>query len=233
MAQTYEFHKNAVDASMLTPAIMWQLLDHTPDDHRETETVQFRSVFNEVSYHFVASTYIVDGVATFGINRVLTGTRGRALAVTPQSDWTTAVALFATYWADLCDAVRADIATRNYGQDVQTDVGAVMTISHDARLSSLSSPTEGQDEFTPVTLIPDFNADILEYTATAYNNSIQFFANPQDSEATFRWVHGERVIVGNSPTPTFTLTTGENIIYLHVTAQNGHTTRTYKLAITR
>ena len=233
MAQTYEVHKNALDASMRTPAIVWQLLDHTPEDHRETETVQFRSVFNEVSYHFIASTYIADGVATFGINRVLTRTRGRALVITPQADWAAAVALFVTYWADLCDAVRADIATRNYGQDVKTDVGAVTEISHDARLSALSSPTVGVNEFEIVEFVPAFDADILEYTATAYANLIQIVAAPQDLGATFRWVFGAQIILGNSPSPTFTLTTGENIIYLHVTAQNGYTTRTYKLVITR
>ena len=233
MAQTYAQHKTAVDAAMPTPAIAWQLLDHNPDEHRSTETARFMSMFDGMHYHYVASTYFADDVATFGINRVEARTRGRSLVVAAQASWGAATAAFETYWSAACDAVRSEIATRNYGMDVLSDAGAVSEISHNSRLSSLASPTVGQDEFTLVTLAPEFDADTLVYTATAYNNQLQFNALPQDSGAAFRWVHGERVILGNSPSPTFTLEVGENLIVLHVTAQDGYTTRAYRMTVTR
>ena len=94
-----------------------------------------------------------------------------------------------------------------------------MPLSSDASLSSLS--------VTGGTLDPAFSPAVTNYTATVPfgSNSVDVSATTSDANASF--------MINGSNNATVALAVGDNTISIVVTAENGTTTRTYIIVITR
>ncbi|EDY18001.1 peptidase M36 fungalysin [Chthoniobacter flavus Ellin428] len=99
------------------------------------------------------------------------------------------------------------------------------TLSSNATLSNLS-PSSG-------TLSPAFSSSTTSYTASVSNSTLQISLTPTvgDVASTVK-VNGTTVASG-SPSNPISLTIGNNTITTLVTAQDGLTTKTYSVAVTR
>lgn len=117
-----------------------------------------------------------------------------------------------------------NVGTNNFDVDVTAQNGTTtkkytITISrpknNNAKLSTLS--VEGQS------IVPEFNADTLNYTLTVDNavESINILATAEDTKAN---VSG----TGNKQ-----LSVGQNTCNVKVTAEDGETTKTYVITVTR
>jgi hypothetical protein len=98
-------------------------------------------------------------------------------------------------------------------------------ISNDATLSSIL--LSYGIESTPIDFMPEFNMDTTSYTATveASVSEITVIAERSHSNADMT-INGDRII-------SVPLNDGENIITILVTAEDGSTTKTYTLTVTR
>lgn len=103
-----------------------------------------------------------------------------------------------------------------------TRATSLTVLSTNANLSSVSLSTG--------TLSPIFSSNTLSYTArvSSTNSSITLAATAADGNATVR-VNGQITIAGTN----ISLSTGANTINIEVTAQDGVTTKSYSLIITR
>ena len=100
------------------------------------------------------------------------------------------------------------------------------SVSHNADLVGLSLSTGS-------VLYPVFNPNTIDYTARVANNvsSISVMPAATDSNSTIT-VNGEAVISG-TPSQSIDLDVGPNTITTVVTAQDGTTTKTYTVTVTR
>ncbi len=104
------------------------------------------------------------------------------------------------------------------GGNHSTPLPPVPIIS-DASLSSLS--------VTGATLVPAFSPSVTSYTATVPNstNSVDVSVTTSDNN--------DSVTINGSTNATIALVVGDNTIAIVVTAENGTTTRTYTIVVTR
>lgn len=124
-----------------------------------------------------------------------------------------------------------------------TPIGTV-TIDFDGQARSATTPDIGADELSinanlsslfpsAGTLTPAFSSGTTSYTSTVSNAtaSITFTPSVADSNSTVT-VNGVIVASGN-PSGTLNLSYGTNNISVVVTAQDGTTTKTYSIVVTR
>jgi len=110
-------------------------------------------------------------------------------------------------------------------QKIYTVTFSVAAASTDATLSDLS--------LSSGTLVPTFTSATISYTATVTNNITSITVTPTaaDTNATIT-VNGTPVASG-SASGAISLDVGENTITTIVTAQDGTTTKTYTVTVTR
>ena len=112
--------------------------------------------------------------------------------------------------------------------------------STDADLSGLTVSAVAQGTFPPLTLDPEtFAAATTEYTATVANTvaAVRVTPTTSDSNATVEvGLEGQSLTTvpsGQANDDFISLSVGANAITVKVTAQDGSTTKTYKVTVTR
>jgi len=117
------------------------------------------------------------------------------------------------------------VVTTADGTASQTYALTALRPSANANLSSLSLSTGA--------LSPTFNANTLSYTSAVANTVTTATVKPttSDGNATVK-VNGTTVTSGTNSSP-ISLNVGANVINVAVTAQDGSTTKTYSITVTR
>jgi gliding motility-associated-like protein len=117
------------------------------------------------------------------------------------------------------------VVTTADGTASQTYTLTALRPSANANLSSLSLSTGA--------LSPTFNANTLSYTSSVANTVTTTTVKPTtaDANATVK-VNGTPVTSGTNSSP-ISLNVGANVINVVVTAQDGSTTKTYSITVTR
>ena len=122
-------------------------------------------------------------------------------------------------------------AIRDLAVDAEVTVKLVLADSDDATLSALA--------LSPGTLAPPFVATTEAYTAAVEHRITQatLTATPNDSAATVRYLDAADAVLADADTNTdghqVALSTGQNTIKVEVSAEDGTTTKTYTVTVTR
>jgi hypothetical protein len=123
-------------------------------------------------------------------------------------------------------AVRAKAAPYSVSNRVTVDI--TVTSSTNANLSSLNTTPS-----TSGTIAPSFTGATTDYTATTPNSTTSITVRPVASQTNSTiTVNGATVATSTSSSP-IDLNVGANVITVLVTAQDGTTTKTYTLTVTR
>ena len=166
------------------------------------------------------------------------GTTGATALETTNSDNVDAVS--ANDW-DMADKTLASSDSgstwdeRDYAIEIAVK-GALATISDDATLSDLVLT---DPDNTVVTLDPTFESGVESYTATVANAVSQIKVEPtrNDDTATIEYLDSTNTVLTDADTNTAVfdvdLAEGENIFKVKVTAEDGTTTKTYVVTVTR
>ena len=127
------------------------------------------------------------------------------------------------------------------GQIIQIGIkGALSTVSTDATLSGLLLDSTLAP--TSISLTPAFDSEVTEYTATFANqySDATFQVNTNDDNATVEFLdENDATIPTTRTTPpnihylASDLAEGANIFKIKVTAEDGTTTKTYQVTVTR
>ena len=224
MVSHYVSFKATVDAEMPTPRIEWSTLAYNPAVHDFHESAYFTADINGATYNFVGGC-VADGDGfLWHVDQrqgsLHSDSPGRSRMVADGATWPEARAAFAVLWEAICETERAQEASRRWG-------AATMVRSNrenDARLSNVV--TRG-DTWR---LVPAFDADVGEYTATSSDLRINIQATKKFPGQTLAW----RAYGTPSTGTTLDLlipTTSTVGVTLTVTSENGMTTKTYTFAI--
>ncbi len=130
------------------------------------------------------------------------------------------------FWAD------SDLTWSDGGPNVTLRLRRAATFSMDATLSALTVTAGGTDLVT-------FASDTETYTASVANDDaeVTVTAETTDSGATVAYLDGDDATITDADTGVdgqqVTLAEGDNVINVKVTAEDGNTTKTYTVTVTR
>ena len=219
----YDAHKATTDAALPTPDVVWQMLDADDEAYRHHEIGLFVSEFAGERFSFVCETHDNPDAVRFHIVEII-GSRRRSTGIS-DGTWAECRRVFAAFWEARCESIRVRRAQADYGRGLLSSAGALDAVSEDARLRSLAA-TSGL-----FTLRPPFATDVLAYTGTTRSTRVELALIRFDNGATVQSTLGDTVVNGLSP--SFDLELGSNVISIVVTAQDGFTTGTYTISLTR
>ena len=150
-----------------------------------------------------------------GVGSASSGDSGEARRSTPAPDGTAGTTVVVT--------AQDGTTTSTY------TVAVTRATAMDATLSALVL-SDGTDE---VALTPAFDSATQTYTATVPNSVASVTATPTVTEPNATVTVNGAAVVSGSPSDATELEIGENVITVVVTAQDGTTTSTYTVAVTR
>ena len=118
----------------------------------------------------------------------------------------------------------AAYATNSEGTGYTT-VGTFTTLSNNANLSNLT--------LSSGTLAPSFAGDTISYTASVSNTTTSLTVTPTAAQASATITVNTATVVSGNASGSIALSVGPNAITTVVTAQDGTTTKTYTVIVTR
>ena len=192
-------------------------------------TTSYTATVENTVTHVKLTPTVNDSDAT-----VKVGKQGATLATVTSGSASSAIALAVGANALKVEVTAEDGATTQSYTVTVTRQAAQQTQSTDATLSGLtaSSATSSGGSYTPLS-IGTFASGTTTYTATVENTVTHVKLTPtvNDSDASVT-VNGNSVAKG-STSGAIALAVGSNAITVEVTAEDGATTRTYTVTVTR
>ena len=225
---TYEAHKAKVDAAHPTPPIDWRLhsdnVAHKYDDYAIATC--------ELAFDGETWTYEVHAQGPPEVPGYTVRSVDGELQVRPSflgyayEEWATCRDKFAAAWAEICESRRSYMAMEALAREVMVNAGITLGVVNLSALG-LGGPSQAV-----VALSPEFDSDVLAYTATTSFSNIAMLAVASPG-ATVTWDVGEASIVGESgAVASVDLSAGDNVIM--VTASRFEwTPTTYTITVTR
>ena len=185
-----------------------------------TRTLTIDSGSYASTYNFVATPPTLTATASAG-----TGAKTFTSSTTGVCTVGSSSGTVAFVSAGTCTITASIAADSNYSTATSSSIGFTITKSADATLSALTISTG--------TLSPTFASATTSYSASVANSVSSITVTPTVNQvnATVK-VNGTTVISG-SASSAIALSIGSNAITVVVTAQDGTTTKTYTLTITR
>jgi uncharacterized repeat protein (TIGR02543 family) len=164
---------------------------------------------------------VANSVAT---GYTVTGTPTQANATTAQYLGATGTELFTGDLAVGPNVIRT-VVTAQDGTTTSTYTVTVTRLSNDATLSALA--------LSSGTLTPAFSSGTTSYTASVANSVSSITVTPTRTQANATITVNGTSVTSGSASGAISLSVGSNIITVVVTAQDGATTSTYTVTVTR
>ena len=225
--QTYEDSKTAIDAAHRTPAIVWRLYTDNPTHaHDDVTVAECELLFDgEVFNYEIHATGYTSGYAFHAV-KVKDPDESRVTITQGSRLWTDARDDLADIWERDCEYRRQVMAVEAHARYLLVNDGITLGVVNLSALS-LGGPSQ-----SVVALSPEFDSDVLAYTATTSFSNIAMLAVASPG-ATVTWDVGEASLVGGSgEVASVDLEAGDNVIM--VTASRFEwTSTTYTITVTR
>ena len=118
MAESYESHKDAVEAAFPVPAADWQAIEFYPHLHQFGEVAAFRATINRQSFTFHAKLSRADGNDAWIISRVNPQNGHREPVIGPFKSWKHCRDAFWAFWRRTVTGLQVDEIVHRYAGDI-------------------------------------------------------------------------------------------------------------------
>ena len=118
MAESYDTHKDAVEAAFPVPPADWQPIQFFAHLHQFGEVASFQAEVNRQSFTFYAKLTRAEGVNAWTISKVTPQSGHRQPVVGPFKSWRHCRDAFWPYWRRIVGGLQVDEIVHRYGEDI-------------------------------------------------------------------------------------------------------------------
>ena len=183
MAESYDTHKDAVEAAFPVPPADWQAIEFFPHLHQFGEVAAFRAEVNRQGFVFYAKLTRSDGVDAWTILEVTQQNGHRQMILGPFKSWRHCRDAFWPYWRRTVTDLQIDEIVHRYGADIFDD------------------PRTGESDLTRIRFergeyrlefSPEFDRDLTAYEVSGtLEGALDISGIRTSSNATVLWTrHG-------------------------------------------